>query len=280
MASHPTVPDEARACIFCGSVGSLTREHVIPRWVCAVLDDLEPDDIPRDWGQHYTAGGFVGKERDRQYGVTEPTVIVRAVCEACNAGWLAGLEGRVKPVLEPMIRGVSTTLDAAQQVDIATWASKTIIGLEFHDPIGVVSRPEDRELVREEVRPPHHHRVRLAYRSSYLESSVAKTLIARTEDAPDERPDAFATLLALGFVIVQVWGGHGVAQGDLLAKAGTAAPRSMMAWPPIPAGANWPPALDVSDEELDAFAREVIPWADDSPDLAQWRGLRNRADPA
>jgi hypothetical protein len=42
---------------------------------------------------------------------------------------------------------------------------------------------------------------------------------------------------------------------------------------------EWPPALALKDEGLDEFAAEVVPWADDSPRLAEWREMRNTGKP-
>jgi hypothetical protein len=270
-------PGGGRRCIFCESEGPLTREDVIPRWVADILNDMEPGDPEPEWRLHYTAGGLV--ERDRQHPTGDPTVIVRTVCERCNNGWMSELEERVKPIMEPMIRGQRVTLDVEQQLDVATWASKTVAALEFHEPTTVITRPEDRHLIREQLRPPHHHLVRLAYRDEYLESLVVKTLVARSDEAPDERPDSFATLLGIGFVIIQVWGGHGADTGGGLTRTGTTIDRAVMVWPPVPRAIDWPPPTPIPEDDFDDLAREVIMWADDSPDLAAWRATR-RGDPS
>jgi hypothetical protein len=242
----------------------------------AVLNDLEPPEPKPEWRTHYTAGGLV--ERDRQHAAAGPTVIVRSVCESCNTGWMASLEGRVRPVLEPMIRGKTVSLTVEQQLDAATWASKTIIALESFEPTATVARMEDRRLVREQLRPPVHHLVRLAYRSEYLEPVATKFAVARSESAPDERPDAFAVTLAVGFLIIQVWGGHGAETDGGLTRVGTKIGRAIMVWPPVLGVVSWPPAHAIEDNEFDEFASEVIPWADDSPDVAEWRKGRQSND--
>lgn len=269
--------DQERRCIFCGDDGRLTREHVIAQWIIEVLNDMEPGDAAPDWGTHYWAGGTV--ERERQHAASAPTVVVRAVCADCNGHWMAAIEGRARPVLEAMIRGRRVSLDIHQQLDVAAWASKTIAALEFHEPSTVVTRQEDRDLIRRELRPPHHHRVRLAHRSEVGESLIAKMLVARSATAPDDRPDAFVTTLGIGFLVVQVWGGHGSDTGEGLTRTGTSASRAVMVWPPVMGTVSWPPAMPVEEEDLDAFTREVIIWADDSPDLAAWRSRRQLPDP-
>jgi hypothetical protein len=73
-----------------------------------------------------------------------------------------------------------------------------------------------------------------------------------------------------------VWGGHGTETGPGLALTGTKIDRAVMIWPPVPTAMEWPPRVAIPEEEFDAFTREVIPWADDSPDMAEWRRRRER----
>lgn len=89
-------------------------EHVFARWIAAVLDDMESGDGRPEWRLQYWAGGLV--DRDREHATSEPAVVVRMVCAECNSGWMSGLEERVKPVLEPMIRGQRVTLNPEQQL--------------------------------------------------------------------------------------------------------------------------------------------------------------------
>lgn len=264
--------DGKRRCVFCGSAGPLTKEHAIARWIGDVLEEMEPGDARPKWGVHYTAGGLI--ERDRQHPVAEASVVIRAVCRTCNGGWMASLEGRVKPWMERMMRGEPVVLDIRQQLDLATWASKTIVTLEFHEPTTVIARPEDRELIRSEGRPPHHHVVRVAHRKEYEEALLLHALVARSEDASDERPDAFGVLMGIGHLLIQVWGGHGADTGEPLRRYGMKIGNALMVWPPVPRNVEWPPAVPITDESFDAFAREVLPWRTESPDLAAWRASR------
>ncbi len=244
---------------------------MIAQWIIEILEDLEPGDIR--WGLQYEAGGLV--ERDRQHPSPGPTVIVRAVCSKCNNGWMSDLETLVQPTLGEMIRGRAVTLTPADQVDIAAWASKTAMALEAYEPSTSVSRPEDRALVRDHCRPPEHHRIRLACRDEYFEPVLTKFSVARSASAPDDRPDTFAFTIAIGFLIVQVWGGHGAEIPSGLAQGGTKIGRAFMVWPPVPSSVSWPTAHALTDDELESFAREVIPWAEDAPGVAEWRGRRS-----
>jgi hypothetical protein len=130
-----------------------------------------------------------------------------------------------------MIRGQRHDLSPQQQVDIAAWASKTVVAPESHEPSALVTLAEDRDLIRTERRPPAHYRVRLACRDEVHEPLLLNTRVGRSDDPVGEEPDVIATLLCLGFLLVQVWGGHGDA-GSGLARAGTNNGRALMIWPP------------------------------------------------
>jgi hypothetical protein len=70
--------------------------------VVKILNDLEAGYPLPIWGLHYMSGGVV--ERDRQHLVSDPTVVVRQVCAACNNGWMSDLEEAVTEKLGAMIR--------------------------------------------------------------------------------------------------------------------------------------------------------------------------------
>lgn len=237
---------------------------------------MEPGDEPPDWFQQYNAGGLV--ERDLQRPVQLPSVVVRTVCASCNNGWMANLEATTKPLLQPMIRGNQAVLTPEQQLQVATWASKTVVAFESNEPTAPVTLPGDRELIRLQGRPPAHHRVRLGSRDAVMESLVVNFRVGRSIDAPDEKPNVFATVIGLGFLLIQIWGGHGYGGGSV-AQPGTSSARALMVWPPTLGTATWPPRLSVDDEDFDAFSAEVIPWVDDSPGLEDWRKMRRLNEP-
>jgi hypothetical protein len=53
-------------------------------------------------------------------------LVLPEVCVKCNTGWLSRMEGRVRPVLTPMLLGNRVLLlNAMQQAKLAIWAVKT-----------------------------------------------------------------------------------------------------------------------------------------------------------
>jgi len=98
----------ANECIFCGKPAG-SREHIWPQWVLA-RKDFGPFRLKRAGVPDVILNG------------TELTT--KRVCKACNSGWMSDLEGKVKPILEPMFDGRTFALDLEQQRLIAVWVAK------------------------------------------------------------------------------------------------------------------------------------------------------------
>ena len=251
----------------------MTREDVIPLWIANQLHEMAGQQDSVEWRSNYAAGGIV--ERKRDFATSLPTVVVKAVCTSCNSGWMANLEGKVKPLLECMIRGETVSLSMNDQLDLATWSAKTVAAIEFHEPTTVVLAQDERELIRAERRPPHNQRIRIAHRSTYEPEPFMFRMSVGSADGPDtKRPNVFACLLAFGHVIIHVWGGRGAEMDPLFSKSGSKFGAAQMIWPPVPSTTTWPPDVSIADDTIDAFATEVLPQADDAPSLAEWRQSR------
>ena len=103
-------------CIFCGTEGVLTKEHIWSDW----LKNYIPKDL-----LNYKAGDIIlgrdGKpisEKRRIVGGDPKSRRVRCVCgsatylpkirrKGCNDGWMKDLQDLVKPIVLPLIRGES-----------------------------------------------------------------------------------------------------------------------------------------------------------------------------
>lgn len=110
------------------------RQRVLPAW----LDDCFPDERP------------VAAER-------------RLACRSCTRGWIADLERRARPVLEPMIAGVPVVLPVQNQETAALWAAKTMLSLRaVRDPERLPA-PAMRRLYEDQL-PPDGFRIAAALR--------------------------------------------------------------------------------------------------------------------
>jgi hypothetical protein len=106
-----------RPCLFCGSISSVSREHVIPRWV----------------NKQLAIRGVSQERAGTVYRLDALSVVLPQVCVKCNTGWMNDLEKRVAPVLGPMLLGpaLPVALDPVQQARLATWAVKTSLLLTY-----------------------------------------------------------------------------------------------------------------------------------------------------
>lgn len=102
-------------CVFCGATGSLSTEHVVPKWVRKALQIREPV-------KEFSGTAYVGAAETL-------AIVFHEVCVSCNKGWMESLEraagqssGRSFWGAAP---GSSRVLDPDQQAILATWAVKT-----------------------------------------------------------------------------------------------------------------------------------------------------------
>ena len=132
----------ARVCVFCGSK-PVTAEHVYPAWI----------------GRKVNVEGRIlltmGNRKVRQTPALD--VKVKAVCKACNNGWLSDLEAEFSDKMLPVIGGQEVTLDRAEQAMVAMWATKTWMLLEMalkHDRGWAMRDPGILPFLYRERRPP------------------------------------------------------------------------------------------------------------------------------
>ena len=157
-----------RVCVFCGTPGSLTREHVIPDWISGLFSMREPG-----IGEIVRRDGTI---------VSYPLRIfqqkVSVVCRRCNNGWMSKLEAGVKPFLGPMIqRGEPTFLSSSRRLTLARWAVKTGFMLEQLHPVErVVPDGEYRRFYAAKA-PPRGYVVWLAHRTAYIDHTNRVLLV-------------------------------------------------------------------------------------------------------
>lgn len=187
----------SRRCLFCSQPGS-SREHIIARWIGR---SLKPDPLPGTVirFRHAFANPEAGIEL-REKSAANPAYYTRAFCRDCNTGWMADLEGAVKPILAPMLNGQRclVTSDAARLLSF--WATKTILAFQsVESDVTTFARPEDFTRLFEEQAAPRNCQIWLAaVRSGDSLNYRAHTVMRRgqTEDGAD----GFGASLILGHV--------------------------------------------------------------------------------
>ena len=127
------------SCLFCGSFGPMSREHVLPKWFGPLFPDFREVDYVRAFQR-------TGDERINHLrpGMAFDQT-VRHFCLECNNGWMSRLEEQAKPALESLVLDEERSISAVEQLTIATWMTKTILTL------GPAMLEEGREFVTEET---------------------------------------------------------------------------------------------------------------------------------
>lgn len=113
--ANAKVPQQRPSCVFCGSSGPLTEEHVFGDWLRKLGFTGEG---LREWSIDGVSvqqkGGPFSKE-------------LKIACRRCNGVWMSGMEDSVKPLLVEMFKGNRVALNEAAQRDLSRWAFKTVI---------------------------------------------------------------------------------------------------------------------------------------------------------
>lgn len=185
-----------RRCLFCGQQGS-SREHIIAKWIGR---SLKPDPIPGTVIRFRHA--FANPEAGialREKSAAGPAYYTRAFCRECNTGWMADLEGAVKPLLAPMLSGQRRLVSREASRLLAFWVTKTILAFQsVESDVTKFARPDDFTRLFEERAAPRNSQIWLAAvrdgdSLNYRAHTVRRNRTDRSEDG-------FGASLILGHV--------------------------------------------------------------------------------
>ena len=240
-------------CLFCGSAGPFTTEHVIPKWARKLLDPLDRTSL------RIYAGDEPGADQRRQVGrlLHLSMTVDEEICRKCNNGFLSQLERQAHPVLAPMIQtGSCAVLGPDEQAVLATWATKTVWLLERaarqmypgQRPIeGYMASESEFAWLWRERKPPPRALVWLAY----WDCERQVPLMYEPSGAPlptiggGSRPGHMTTF-SLGYVAFQVFSTDFVlAEHQSAVQWNTRPPRSLAdailrIWPSLCSTVAWP----------------------------------------
>jgi hypothetical protein len=246
-------------CIFCGSTGKLSREHVFPRW----LRDLFPEassggDYIR---RNVTASTDVRHERPGK----SFDIVVRDVCVECNSGWMNALETEARPILTPMLRDEPTVLTTPDQHVVATWATKTMLTMQGANltPDRYVS-PERYSWFGYHRSPLSGSHVWLCRYSDRAHWPLSIHQMGMTVQPPGRPPpqigdpmNGFGVVFAIGplaFWLV----GYDLPEG-VLTQAGSD-DAHVLVWPALGPDVRWPPQVTLErEDDLREMAATVPP---------------------
>jgi hypothetical protein len=211
MSASPS-QRQGRRCLFCGSAGPLTREHLWPDWMNREFPELTGPTTHLtsidDPSAHQWVREIFGER-------------ARLVCGPCNSGWMSQLEHKVRPLLAPMFRGLTIKLGPQRQEILAAWALKTaFVRAATSRDEGPRRIPDvDRRTLFETRRPPAQTTIWTAARTpESLPNGDLLVLAARIQPI-EARPDAddearallesgvlYGVSLGAGFAAFQIWG--------------------------------------------------------------------------
>lgn len=161
--------------MFCGGL-PLTREHVYPQWLQQFSGPQSFIDrqggyqrsVPQTVARKNSRGEYVeilesrGKKTPNLHEVT-----VKAVCAACNNGWMSALEGQVLPTLRKLANHDQLVLDRNLKDLLAAWAHKCFLMYDlYQDSRDRVFTDQDFISFRRSQKPPHTARLYMGFSDS------------------------------------------------------------------------------------------------------------------
>jgi hypothetical protein len=240
-----------RRCVFCGS-GKMTREHIYPAWVGALI--------------RAHVGSGIWSSPEYGWRTEDLDVVAKHVCKKCNDTWMSQLEDRAKPILTPMIIGTPLVLRSEHQAAIATWCFKTAIMADFLSTPQSLTEATYREFF--ELRaPPSNCVIGVAAHISPLAGlsfhpAAGEIIIERWDEgralAETKVNAVMLTLRVFHFVFQVIRYDDEVLQVDVY-KNRLQGVRTI--WPLNPEPVIWPPDLKALDDSaLAAFAGDDHPF--------------------
>jgi hypothetical protein len=256
----------ATTCIFCGSTGPMSREHVFAKR----LRKLFPEEgAVGHFRSFEDLTGGQRSEEDRWDG-TPFSFTVRDVCEACNNGWMNDLETEVAPVLDGMIRGEARTLTILDQDALARWATKTALVVMRAVPQPYPIPDEVARWFGENKRPLPRSYIALGKYSGdggwpiSVHQHGAKLAVEGIDPAKlaEIETNAFHSVFAVGNLAVSLVATH--LEGDPNVGAPVPVARRRAIWP-VTGEVDWPPRDEMNDREL-AVDSAAIPGLEEMPE--------------
>lgn len=171
-----------KACIFCNSVGKLTKEHLWPDWMSAYLPN---DPSAKNISVVHEGAGkqqrTLVRENERPGAVHTRTL--QAVCANCNNGWMSRLETEAKPVLLGLIQKDQTRLTSTAAATLAVWTAMKAIIFE-HNVKGTALTPlVDRNALYTAHKIPDYMSIYVGYHTSPVEAFWRHSATLTTPDA-------------------------------------------------------------------------------------------------
>jgi hypothetical protein len=181
-------------CIFCGGGAipgnPMTGEHLWSDWMKNIL--------PKYTEPHRAEGFAIEEFKDAprqekiyiRQGVPNSKKI-KAVCKACNSGWMNRLETAARPILTRLINGDPCSLSTASQRVLAQWIALKIMVSEHQNKNVYVTPEIDRRTFMNALTIPSYFHIRIGFcgedpwRNAVLRQSIS--LLNDEFEIPEQR---------------------------------------------------------------------------------------------
>jgi hypothetical protein len=238
-------PADTRACVFCRRPDAdikITREQTFPDWINDLLPRAAEPDI-----ECKRSTLCDPRPVPTWTATAAPDHAYRAVCQPCNARWIAPLESEVQHLLTPMIRAdtASARLRRQDQIKVATWAALKAAIFEYVWTDDPVLTGQDREFIRTQNRPPASIKVRLAVRRPGGNPPRARGHVYELGGRGEK---ALCLTMTIGCLVAQVCR-EPSARTEAFRPPGK--PDSTITiFPPRPGSVPWPPSNQLDRKSL------------------------------
>jgi len=124
-----------RRCVFCAQPAG-SKEHALPEWLAKTMG------VESELSQPGLISAAKGNEPQGNPRATGK-LITKGVCQNCNNGWMADLEGALRPILSPLVAPDLATFhrEALEPLRenlplLTRWLMKTAVTLSMVAPRG------------------------------------------------------------------------------------------------------------------------------------------------
>jgi hypothetical protein len=158
----PGVTQLSKPCIFCGKRGNMTKQHVLPNRLKALVPRVHDATEHTSERLIYDSAGRLAvalparRVRRGHLGGRQ----LRIVCQSCNTGWIRAAEEEAFAALCPLILGVdpAPVLQPREQFSVATMAATIFCMIDMLDrPNSAVTHADRLYLSDHSAPPPHWH---------------------------------------------------------------------------------------------------------------------------
>ncbi len=201
----------------------------------------------------HTVGGVGPRAERRRFSAPPFTTVARVVCERCNSGWMAELEGAAKELLAPMIEAKPITLTPVNQKLVATWAIKTAMMMQQYAHPGGLAIPADHyRQVYERTAPPDFLWIWLASQTSgEVRYWLRPLAVASLSEPTPRRPNGYWVTMSVGALVIQILGATRPLPEHLQQDLPVVSALGLRRIWPSSGDVEWPIVPALSDENVD-----------------------------